>query len=123
MIPRLQNKPYEERLKELNLFSLSTHRLRGDVIEVFKMLKGLDNVDISEYFTVSQSIATRNNGYKIISKRFNSNELKYFFFNYVVNVWNGLPQSVAESETLVTLKNRLDKYLINNPNIRYFAPV
>ena len=123
MIPRLRNKPYEERLKELNLFSLSTRRLRGDLIEVFKMFKGLDNVDINEYFTVSQSNVTRNNGYKIISKRFNSNESKHFFFNRVVNVWNGLPQSVAESETLVTFKNQLDRYLINNPNIRYFPPV
>ena len=35
MIPRLRNKSYEERLKELNLLSLSKCRLRGNLIEVF----------------------------------------------------------------------------------------
>ena len=35
MISRLRNKSYEEQLKELNLFSLSKRRLRGDLIEVF----------------------------------------------------------------------------------------
>ncbi len=37
MIPRLRCKPNEETLQELNLFSLSKRRMRGDLMEVFKM--------------------------------------------------------------------------------------
>ncbi len=53
MIPRLRCKPHEERLQELNLFSLSKCRMRDDLIEVFKIFKGFVNVDVSDYFTLA----------------------------------------------------------------------
>ena len=55
MIPRLRNISYEERLKELNLFSLSKRRMRGDLIEVFKIFKGFDNISAEDYLTVDRS--------------------------------------------------------------------
>ena len=123
LIPRLRNKPYEERLKELNLFSLTKRRLRGDLIEVFKILKGIENVDAAKYFTIDTSNRTRNNGYKIVGKRFQTNEAKYFFFNRVVNIWNSLPSSVIDCSTTETFKKRLDVYLAANPRLELFAPV
>mgnify|MGYP003422120574 FL=1 len=44
MIPNLKNKAYEERLNNLNLTTLETRRLRGDLIEVFKICKGIHQV-------------------------------------------------------------------------------
>ncbi len=85
MIPRLRCKPYEESLQELNLFSLSKHRMRGDLIEVFKMFKGFVNVVVNDYFTLAQTRVTRGNGYKIASRRFSSQEAKHLFFKRVVD--------------------------------------
>ena len=121
--PHLRNKPYEERLSELNLFSLTKRRLRGDLIEVFKIIKGIENMDMEKYFTIDTSNITRNNGYKIVGKRFQTNEAKHFFFNRVVNVWNGLPSNVIDCSTTEIFKKRLDVYLAANPRLELFAPV
>ena len=42
---------YEMRLKECGLTTLETRRLRGDQIEVFKILNGYENID--KYFFLS----------------------------------------------------------------------
>ena len=117
MIPSLRSKPYEERLEELNLFPLSQRRLRGDLIQAFKIIKGIDNMDCSKYFTLDLSNYTRGNGCKIIGKSFNSHESKKHFFHRVVNLWNGLPRNVIDCNTVETFKCRLDKHFASNPQL------
>ena len=45
MIQKLRNIDYEMRLKECGLTTLETRRLRGDKIEVFKILNEYKNID------------------------------------------------------------------------------
>ena len=111
MFPRLRNKPYEERLKELNLFSLSKRRVRGDLIEVFEIIRCFHNININDYVTTDLTNTTRNNGFKIKAKRFRSN--KAFFFNRIVNVWNSLPALIVNNNTIESFKKKLDKHLIS----------
>jgi len=44
MINGFSELKYETRLEKLGLTTLETRRLKGDLIEVFKMLKGYDDI-------------------------------------------------------------------------------
>ena len=50
LIPELRDLTYEERLKECGLTTQETRRLRGDQIEVFKILNGYENIDSNIFF-------------------------------------------------------------------------
>ncbi len=91
-----------------------------DLIQVFKILKGKDNMVAEKYFTLDNSNYTRGNGYKSIGKRFQSNKAKHFFLSRVVNVWNKLPSSVIDCTSVEVFESRLDKYLASNPQLNTF---
>ncbi|CAM5109632.1 unnamed protein product [Eretmochelys imbricata] len=59
MIRGLEWVPYEERLKRLGLFSLEKRRLMGDMIEVYKIMSGVEKVNKEKLFTCSHNIRTR----------------------------------------------------------------
>ena len=70
LIPSIRHLGYVGRLERLNLYSLEKRRLRGQLIETFKMLKGINNIDYRHLFTFSNN-RTRSNGWKLELKRFN----------------------------------------------------
>jgi len=110
LIPELRHMSYADRLKELNLFSLETRRLRGQLIEVFKILRGFDNVDYRCLFQLSEG-RTRNNGYKLELKRYNGDLCGNFFSYKICSRWNALPSDVVNSDSVEQFKTRLDKVL------------
>ena len=59
MIPSLRNLSYEERLKRLRMFFLKHRRLRGDMIEVLKMIHGTDKVNLGKHFCIDEDRTTR----------------------------------------------------------------
>ena len=50
LIPGMAGLSYEERLSWLGLYSLELRRVRGDLIETYKTLTGLDRVDSERMF-------------------------------------------------------------------------
>jgi hypothetical protein len=115
LITALQNKGYQSRLKYLNLFTLEKQRLSGQLIETFKILKGFNDVDYRNLFTLSEN-PTPNNGWKIQLERYNTKPFQDFMTNKVCNVWNRLPANIVNRGTVDTFKRRLDKIL---PNVNY----
>uniref|UniRef100_K7F1H0 Reverse transcriptase domain-containing protein n=1 Tax=Pelodiscus sinensis TaxID=13735 RepID=K7F1H0_PELSI len=64
MINGLENMTYEGRLKELGLFSLEKRRLRGDMIAVFRYLKGCHKEEGENVFILASEDRTRSNRFK-----------------------------------------------------------
>ena len=63
MIKGLKHLSYERRLSDLGLLSLEKRRLRGDLINVYKLLKGSERqTDEIRLFSVVCSDSTRSNG-------------------------------------------------------------
>ncbi|CAL4058833.1 unnamed protein product, partial [Meganyctiphanes norvegica] len=50
LVPQLRGLSYEVRLERLGLTSLEERRFRGDLIEVFKIMHGYENIDRSQFF-------------------------------------------------------------------------
>ena len=91
------------------MFSREDRRTRGDLIETFKILKKIDKIDYENLFEMSHTI-TRNNGLKLKGQRFNTDIRRNFFNIRVIELWNKLPASVVQTNTVATFKNKLDKY-------------
>ena len=50
MFIELKSLPYEKRLNKLGLWSLEERRKRADLIEIYKMIKGLSSMQWSHFF-------------------------------------------------------------------------
>jgi len=103
---------YTDRLQKFGLTTLETRRLRGDLIEVFKMFKGFDNIALNDFFKLS-STTLRGHTLKIYKPQVNLDVRKFFFTVRIIDVWNSLPVSLINCETVATFKKHLDCLLKN----------
>jgi len=101
---------YKERLLQLKLPTLKYWCLRGDMIEVFKILTGKYDTNVIFSFEKHQDCRTRGNNLKLVNHRCHYDRRKYFFHTRIINIWNSLPESVISASTTDSFKNKLDKF-------------
>ena len=110
LMPSIRHLGYARRLERLNLYSLEKRRLRGQLIETFKMLKGMNDIDYRHLFTFSNN-QTRSNGWKLELKRFNTSQCGNFFTYKIAPIWNRLPTEAVNSASVEQFKIELDKVI------------
>ena len=103
----LKDLPYEERLEKLLLFSLEERRLRGDLIQTFKLLTGKENVD-HEFLFNHSTTHLRGHSLKLSKSQCNKLCRMRFFSQRVIDIWNSLSKFMVSAPSTNTFKKRID---------------
>ena len=85
--------------------------MKGDMIETYKIISDLEDVNLSQFFPKSNISNLRlRHSLKLYKNHFGKVIRKEFFAQRVIDQWNGLPEKVVKAKTLNSFKNSLDKY-------------
>lgn len=106
LITGISSLSYEERLEKLNMFTLERRRTRGDLIQLFKLIKQGD----TEGINFNTDSRTRGHRFKLRKAKFNLDRRKHYFYNRVVDKWNALPETIVNSTGVNEFKKKIDKY-------------
>jgi len=98
--------PYETRLRQLGLWSLEERRNRADLMELFKLMKGLSSTPWSHFFKKAEDTSTRGHTWKLAKKHSRCDSRLYFFSQRVINRRNKLSQEDVDAQSKNCLKNR-----------------
>lgn len=117
VVTNISNRAYEDRCRCMNLPLLSYRRIRGDLIQQYKIHRKIESITWHSNQSVSSARAgrrpqLRREIVKSCSQRY------HFFTNRVVNFWNALPDEIVNSKNVNEFKNKLDHKTVTGRLLR-----
>ena len=92
-------------------FNIFDRRLRGDQIEVFKILNGYENIDRNMFFSLKKDSRTRGHEVKLVKDQCRLDIRKHSFSQRTINEWNKLSTDCVTASSVNMFKNKVDTYL------------
>ena len=108
-LPGMFHISYRDRLLALEMETLEERRIINDLIFLYKIIHHLVDIPFQSLFSWNER-PTRGHNQKIIYQYSRTDIRKYFFANRVVPVWNNLPASIVDTDTLTKLKSALNAH-------------
>ena len=103
---------------------MAYRRIRGDMIETFKLLSNIYDSRVTNCLSQSNFSATRGQKFKLCVQHANFNIRKWFFSIRIGGIWNYLPSSVVNAPSVMCFEKRLDKCWADlKINFDYEAPL
>ena len=112
IISELRDLSYESHLLECGLTTLEIRRLRGDQIEVFKIVNDYEHIDRNLFFILIEGSRTRGHKAALVKEQCSLDTRKYSFSQRLINEWNKLSNDCVNASSVNMFKNRIDRYLI-----------
>ena len=124
MLSDVMGSTYEEKLKALGLTTLAERRMRGDMIETFKTMRGFNRVECGDWFAIQEETEHRPTRMNtiivegkperkmevIVAARAQLDLRKNFFTLRVEKQWNKLPEDVKAQRRVNGFKNHYDSW-------------
>ena len=108
LIKGLSDLPYSARLAVLNLYSLWSHRIRGDLMLPFHLFQ---TGDVHDFFTLTAQKHLSGHDKKLILPHCRTRIRHNFFTLRAISTWNALPEEIVHSPSKTSFKRPLDSYL------------
>lgn len=115
LVPNIKRLNYQDRLSVFGLTDLKTRRMRGDLIQMYKITNKIEKIKLVN----GVNFSVRAQGYNLRrhSKNLHRELVKNcpsrfnFLVNRVANVWNELPEEVVSACTINSFKSKLDVWM------------
>ena len=107
LVVGMRNLDYSDRLKRLGMTTLEERRLRGDLIETYKIMSEKERIKKEQFFTFNQT--GRGHKWKINKPRVKTTQRINFYSQRIINPWNKLNERIISCYSVITMKKNLDR--------------
>ena len=110
---------YEDRLALCRLSTLEGRRLRGDVIQVYKLLQGFDQINYNNFFVLDVYTSRSGHTFKVAKPCARRDIRLHSFSHRGNNCWNNIPIEIVECQSINNFKYKLCMFLITQHDFKY----